>query len=160
MPLAISVISRREQRQLGPQSSVASPEIVPAENLTFKIEGAEVPESAKLDARTVPLVRNDEHTRGCFILDAFRSVGFHRLVVAAHTCYFATEDGKLRLAGIQQLLEVIGRQGLSWSHQIFFADGTSIRDPRVDYAWLSDRANGICDVARAISERPISGVGA
>ncbi len=86
--------------------------VVPAGYLVFEIEGDPVPVSVTLDNRATPLVRNDPPTRGHFVLDAHRSVGFHRLTVATQEFVFGTEDAKLQYAGILDILELIEHEGL------------------------------------------------
>src|SRR5690242_3982717 len=71
------------------------------------------------------------------------------------TGYFATEDAKLKLDGIIRLLHQVGRSGLSWGRQLFFTDGTALRDRRIDYAWLLENGPRIAAAARDIAAAPI-----
>lgn len=155
MAIAIHAIFGQERVALTTQSSIGAPAVVPAAYLTFEIEGQDVPRSIVLDKRRVPLALTPDGKRGHFLLDAFRSVGFHCLEIEDSRFYFATEDSKLKLAGILQLLQDVGRSGLSWGHQIFFANGTVLRDRRVDYAWLVEHGPKIATVAREIAAVPL-----
>jgi hypothetical protein len=88
------------------------------------------------------------------MLDLFRSVAFHRLEFDDRVFVFGTNDAKLALDGVQKMLSYIERQGLSWGTQLFFSDRTVVRDPRVDYAWLSTTGPQILTTAEAIRRRP------
>lgn len=154
MPLEVCVIARQKRHKLTIDAGVGQPVIVAAEYLSVEIEAEYVPTVVTLDRRSTPLVRNDNGTRGVFFVDAWRSVGFHCLEVSGSRFYFATEDAKLRLDGILAILKLIDREGLSWGHQLFFADGTAIRDPKVDFAWLTDVGSRIVALANAIADRP------
>lgn len=154
MPLVACVIARHQRHQLVSSSALAEPVIVPAEYLSIEIEAERLPSHVLLDQRSTPIVLNDAGTRGVFFVDAFRSVGFHCLQIEDARFYFATEDAKLQLQGIRKILEAIDRNGLSWGQQLFFADGAAVRDPRVDYAWLTDVGSHIVRTASAIADRP------
>jgi len=81
-------------------------------------------------------------------------VGFHRLTVATQEFVFGTEDAKLQYAGILDILELIEHEGLGWGYQLFFSDGTAIRHPKVDFAWLTRAGPLIVSLAREIAVRP------
>ena len=153
MPVKLSVIFGSTRQQVAPTASL-TPTTIPGEFLAFECEGADLPAVAILDGVQRDLVLNATRDRGHFVLDATRSVGYHYLQVADTKFYFATDDAKLRLAGVLAMLEQIQQAGLSWGQQIVFADGTTVRDPRVDFAWLDRRVKDIVQLAREISERP------
>src|ERR1043166_5478731 len=152
MPAAACVIARQKRHLLVDAGALAEPVIVPAEYLSIEIEADRVPPQVLLDRRSIPIVLNDASTRGICFIDAFRSVGFHCLEVQGARFYFATEDAKLQLDGIRKILELIHHEGLSWGQQLFFSDGSAIRDARVDYAWLTDVGSRIVETANAIAE--------
>lgn len=127
---------------------------VPAEYLNIELEGDGLPDRIKLDGSEVPLIRTADGARGSFMLDAFRSVGFHRVEVAGTEFVFCTEDAKLRLDGIVKLLAFVEDAGLSWGKQLFFSDGTTLRHPKVDFAWLGRNGARIVALANAVAESP------
>lgn len=153
--LDVWVISRQQRLPVMAAQPEGSPVVVPAETLTFELSGHEVPATVQLDSRTVSLVLSSDKTRGYFFLDAFRSVGFHHLRIGQADYFFATDDAKLRLDGIISLLQFVKHEGLSWGQQLFFSNGQVVRDPRVDFAWLTKHADEILSVAREISDRPV-----
>jgi hypothetical protein len=132
----------------------SEPTTVPAGYLTLEIEGQGLSPLATIDGARVPLALNEEATRGYLSLDLFRSVGFHRLEIDCRVFFFCTEDSKLRLSGVQEMLEYMQDTGLSWGYQLFFADGTAIRHPKVVYAWLTARGPDIIRAASAIAAQP------
>jgi hypothetical protein len=78
---------------------------------------------------------------GLLSLDLTRSTGYHRLVVDREPFWFATEDGKLKLAGIEEMLNYLLTAGTGWTGQAIFSDGTGLRDTHVVYAWLDQWAD-------------------
>jgi hypothetical protein len=87
-------------------------------------------------------------------LDLTRSVGFHLLRVSESTFLFATDDGKSRLAGIVDMLKAIQESGLSWGNQLFFADGSSLSDERLVFAWLWRWLATIAQEVEAVARAP------
>ena len=154
MPFAISVIYRHQRVELTQPAPFETPLAIPAEYVTFEIEGERLPQEVFLDHKPVTLALDASGKRGLLPLDTFRSVGFHCLQVGSEEYYFATEDAKLKLEGILTLLRCIEHEGLSWGQQLFFSDGTGIRDSRIDYAWLRDKLAELVAAAEAISDRP------
>jgi hypothetical protein len=95
--------------------SPTTPSVIPAEHLTFEISAQdELPLSILLDKRPLTLALTPDRKRGHFQLDAFRSVGFHCIDIGDARFYFATDDAKLKLDGILNLLHYVGEAGLSW----------------------------------------------
>jgi hypothetical protein len=89
-------------------------------------------------------------------VDLTRSTGFHRLQVGQQTFWFATEDAKLRLDGIEQMLATLRTSGTGWSGQLLFSDGVVLRDPHVVYSWLDRCADATLDCVRRIIDAPLS----
>jgi hypothetical protein len=154
IPLA-SIIYGKEQVAVHPSATLDDVPVVPAKYLAIEITADPLPDTVNLDGRPVPLSVGHDKTRGFLMLDAFRSVGFHVLRVDGLDFVFATEDGKLRIKGVLNLLDYLGGEGLAWSGQIFFSDGTAIRHAKIDYAWLSISASRILTLADSITARPI-----
>lgn len=90
---------------------------------------------------------------GVVALDLTRSTGFHRLDVDGSTFWFATEDAKLRLDGIEAMLAEMRTLGTGWGGQALFSDGSGLRDPHVVYGWLDHWAD---DTLTAV-ERVLAG---
>jgi hypothetical protein len=152
--MEIAALFRQQRKPIPPATDFSGAEVLPAENLIIEVRGDPVPSSVTLDGRTIALIRDEQHSRGHFLLNAFGSVGFHRLEVQNSSFYFATEDAKLRLVGIQQLLDFLDEEGLSWGNQLFFADGSAIRHPKVDFAWLVGAAPELLASCQQIVQRP------
>jgi hypothetical protein len=89
-------------------------------------------------------------------VDLTRSTGFHRLQVGQETFWFATEDTKLRLNGIEQMLATLRTSGTGWSGQLLFSDGLVLRDPHVVYSWLDRCADATLECVRRIVGAPLS----
>lgn len=151
--LTVSITSRRGRVALVDRQGPDEAATVPSENLVIEIEG-EVPQTVTIDGQTAPVVRNDALSRGLLQYDAFRSVGFHRLQIGTSEFFFATEDAKLQLRGILSILDYVKHEGLSWRGPIFFSNGTAIRHPKIDHAWIAHMSDRILKVTEAISERP------
>jgi hypothetical protein len=99
------------------------------------------------------------HAAGSRVLtavDLTRSTGFHRLQVGRQTFWFATEDAKLRLDGIEQMLATLRTSGTGWSGQLLFSDGVVLRDPHVVYSWLDRCADATLECVRRIIDAPLS----
>jgi hypothetical protein len=151
----VAVISGRSRVSLAGGAGLKEPTVVPAQYLTLEVEGQDLPETVFLDNRPIPLLRNDARTRGFLMVDTSGSVGFHSLRVSDAEWYFATQDAKLKLNGILKLLEFLEAEGLAWSGQLFFADGSAVRNPKIDYAWLERTGPRILDASDAIAARPL-----
>jgi hypothetical protein len=122
----------------------AAPVIVHVEGLTGQ--------SVLLDGRPLPATGH----RLLTAIDLTRSTGFHRLQVGAETYSFATEDTKLRLDGIEQMLAALRNTGTGWSGQLLFSDGAVLRDPHVVYSWLDRCADAALEIVRRILDSPRS----
>ncbi len=105
-----------------------------------------------LDGRLLP----GGGTRVLTAVDLTRSTGFHRLQVGQQTFWFATEDAKLRLDGIEQMLATLRTSGTGWSGQLLFSDGVVLRDPHVVYSWLDRCADAALECVRRIIDAPRS----
>jgi hypothetical protein len=112
------------------------------------IEGADV----LLDGRVLPVTGPHILTA----VDLTRSTGFHRLQAGRQTFWFATEDAKLRLDGIEQMLATLRTSGTGWSGQLLFSDGILLRDPHVVYSWLDRCADAALECVRRILDAPRS----
>ncbi len=154
MSSRVTAICRGERISLLPVGSVPVA-TVPAEYLVVEVEGEQLASYVTLDQRKVPLAVAKDRRRGTFVVDAFRSVGYHALSVGPEEFLFCTEDAKLRLDGVLRLLAAIEDAGLSWSSQIIFSDGSSVRHPKVDFAWLVDQLPGVLSAAVEIVDRPL-----
>lgn len=152
---SVTVIAGRERIPVPPLPS-GTPPLVPAQQVVIEIEGTSLPIDISVNDESVPLIRTADATRGHILLDCFRSTGFHRLLLGTETYCFGTADAKLQLDGILRILDTIGREGLSWGHQLMFSDGATIRDSRVDYAWLRSASRRILSACNSIASRPLT----
>lgn len=86
---------------------------------------------------------------GVLALDYSRSTGYHRVEIEDQTFWFATEDGKLRLDGLTQMLAHLRDLGTGWTGQVLFSDGSGFQDPHVLYGWFDAHAD---EALRAIEK--------
>lgn len=124
----------------------SQPRVVPATQLVVAIRG--------LTSRTVTI--DGQITRltggqvGLAALDLTRSTGYHRIDAGGSIFWFATEDAKLRLDGIEAMLAEMGALGTGWGGQALFSDGSGLRDAHVVYGWLDhwadDTLNGVARI--------------
>lgn len=154
MAISASVICRHGRFSLQKTHESLEPTVVPAEVLTIEIEGEIVPHTVAIDGKVLPLVGTAAGTRGLLTFDAFRSVGYHHLRVNQTEFLFATADAKLKLDGVLRMLQFLKHEALAWRGPLFFSDGTAIRHPKIDYAWIAHIANRILTTADAIAECP------
>lgn len=90
---------------------------------------------------------------GVLALDYTRSTGYHRVDIDEQTFWFATEDRKLQLDGVTQMLSHLQDLGTGWTGQVLFSDGSGYLDPHVVYGWFDANAE---DALRAIDKVLIS----
>lgn len=121
---------------------------VPSSQIVLAVRGASGP--VRLDGTTKHL----DSTGGILPLDLRRSTGYHRLTVKGDDYWFATDDAKLKLAGVEEMLADLRGFGTGWTGQVAFSDGTGVRDPHVVYSWLDRRADNILAAAREILRSP------
>jgi hypothetical protein len=122
---------------------------LPAASVIVDITGPEGVD-VLLDGRLLPVTG----PRVLTAVDLTRSTGFHRLQVGRQTFWFATEDAKLRLDGIEQMLATLRTSGVGWSGQLLFSDGVVLRDPHVVYSWLDRCGDAALDCVRRIINTP------
>lgn len=130
--LTVRVLAAGFERVLGDDE-----QIVPATGVVVSVSGARS-KNVRLDGRAVRLSSGEP---GLLAVDLVRSTGFHRLVVDGEVFWFGTEDAKLGLAGVVQMLQELGTLGTGWTGQALFSDGTGMRDPHVSYGWLDQWAD-------------------
>ncbi len=125
---------------------------VPAGGVVISVSGARS-KNVRLDGRPYRLSSGEP---GLLPVDMTRSTGFHRLVVDGRAFWFGTEDAKLGLAGIVELLQELGTLGTGWTGQALFSDGTGLRDPHVSYGWLDQWADRALAAVASVIEGPRS----
>lgn len=132
------------------------PTTVPAETVVIDI--AQLGSSAiHLDGRPCSVSRDSIEERATFAVDLTRDTGFHELRVGREAFVFATEDAKLKLEGIQELLDYLRANSLRWSGAMFFS-GTDdvLRDPKLDAAWLDLHGSEVLQNLEDIAADPWS----
>lgn len=129
-------------------------QVLPAGLITITVEGNRSA-NAMLDGRSVRLSsgRTSLLTR-----DLTRSTGYHRLEVDGQSFWFATEDSKLQLAGIEAMLQHLQALGTGWTGQVLFSDGSGFRDPHVVYGWLDTSADEALDAVERVMSAPRTAV--
>jgi hypothetical protein len=129
--------------------------LIPATNVVLLISGA-TRTQVRLDGRLRPFQATPQGL--VFAIDLSRSTGFHHLHIApGYDYWFGTEDAKLRLDGIREMLRYLREEGLAWSGQLFFSNGGSLVDPRVIYGWLDHYADPLLAAASEIAHHPRHG---
>lgn len=91
---------------------------------------------------------------GVLALDYTRSTGFHRVEIDGRAFWFATEDRKLRLDGITQMLSHLRTLGTGWTGQALFSDGSGYLDPHVVYGWFDANADAALAAIEAVLSAP------
>jgi hypothetical protein len=146
--LSVEAISQQQSVHLAEGTAV----IVPAGNILITISGSRVSE-VRLDGR----LYNTLNLGGRQVLshDLSRSTGFHHLQIPpGKNFWFGTEDAKLKLEGVQAMLEAMRDGGFGWSGQLFFSDGGQFREPHVVYGWLDRHADVALSSAEDIARIP------
>lgn len=145
----VRLISGPQEWALG--SSVRT---IPAGQIVIAVSGSRT-RTVMLDGRTARLSSGRE---GLMAVDLKRSTGYHRLDVDGSTFWFATEDAKLGLEGIEMMLADLRTIGTGWAGQALFSDGSGLRDVHVLYAWLDQWADAALAAVSAIlaAPRPVS----
>lgn len=143
----VRVFSGAREWELG-----SVPKTIPATQVVLAIRGS-ARKTATLDGRPVRFAGG---AVGVLAVDLTRSTGFHRLDVGADTFWFATEDAKLRLAGIESMLAEMATLGTGWGGQALFSDGTGLRDPHVVYGWLDQWADRSLTAVESVLAGPKS----
>ena len=129
------------------------PTVVSSGDIVLSVEQSE-PGTVRLDGR---LRRLSQGNPGLLAVDLTRSTGYHRLEVGSDTYWFATDDSKLRLDGLVEMLRDMAGPGTAWNGQILFSDGSVLRDPHVVYAWLDEHLDGVVRAARLVVSDPVRG---
>jgi hypothetical protein len=130
------------------------PVTVPATQVVLSIDGNHEHE-ALLDGRRLPLNWQIGQTT-VIAIDLTRSTGFHHLQIGQKSWWFATEDAKLGLDGIEAMLRYLRSAGTGWSGQLLFTDGAVLRDPHVVYGWLDANADQTLDAIERVLSSPRS----
>lgn len=129
---------------------------VPAERAVIAFRGGSWPRLIRIDGRPVRVPPGDP---ALIMLDLTESTGFHMLEVEGDTYCFASEDTKLRLGGIEEMLREMRGAGTGWGGQLMFSDGTGLRDPHVVFGWLDEWADQtLTRVAQVLSAPIVSHV--
>ena len=129
---------------------------MPAGPVVVEVFGVDGPRGLRFDGRAVPVAYDGAQRRATFSVDLKRDTGFHELIVGgAQAVFFATEDAKLRIDGVREMLDYLGAAGLAWSGTMFFSDTTAVlRDARLDRSWLERVVPELVGIASAIVARP------
>jgi len=149
MSIEIDILAKDSHTTRASEGEIVT---IPAGAITLVIRGL-TGGVVRLDGRLRPV----SSVGGGHVLpiDMGRSTGFHHISVPpGHDFWFATEDAKLRLDGIKEMLRYLRTEGLAWSGQLLFSDGSYMRDARVIYGWLDERADRLLDAAERIAEYP------
>jgi len=127
-------------------------QVVPASDVVVAVAGARS-KNVRLDGRSLRLSAGEP---GLLAINMVRSTGFHRLVVDEQVFWFGTEDAKLGLSGIAEMLHELGTMGTGWTGQALFSDGNGLRDAHVSYGWLDQWADAALAAVGTVIESPRS----
>lgn len=147
----VVIIDSRDVRTPLTEGSV--PAVVPAGPVTVLLDD-DLADPPLLDGHPLSMTR----IGGVRIsmVDLTRSTGFHCLRLSENRAYwFASEDGKLQLDGVFQMLEFLEVEGLSWGSQLFFADGQSLTTPQAVARWAESDGPVLASALEDIADRPI-----
>lgn len=129
--------------------------LVKAGPVVLDLDGVDGPDAVRLDGSRPPVAFDPAARRATVTVDLTRSTGFHQIGVGSTDYFFGTEDAKLRIDGMVQLLDYLGEHSLTWSGTMFFSGSEAVlRDPRLDWAWLQRVRPGLLEALTAIADRP------
>ncbi len=128
------------------------PITVPSQDLVLSVTGHQS-RSIAVDG---VLRRLSSGSTGLVSLDLKRSTGYHRVQIDQQVFWFATEDSKLKLAGVSAMLNELGALGTGWTGQVMFSDGSGYRDPHVVYGWLDQWADNVLNAIEGVLAAPRS----
>jgi hypothetical protein len=138
------------------------PAVLPSGPLTLEVREVPHASAVRLDGRPLA-VAFDLPTRVATVaINLDRATGFHLLQVGEDRQYlFGTEDAKLRIDGVVEMLAYLRDQtetlGLAWNGTLQFSGSNKVlRDIRLDYAWLERNVGEVVGIARSISRRPFA----
>lgn len=155
MPPTVAVLVGGSRVPVPPLQIGIEPPIVRATHLVVEVRNdSAIPDILTINGEQFPLIHDSDRRRGVLLLDRTRSTGYHQFDFGGARFCFGTADAKLRLDGILTILDTIRHAGLSWGHQLIFADGSAIRDPRVDFAWLRNHLRDIAELCERIADHP------
>lgn len=126
---------------------------VPSGDVILHISGSDPRDEIQLDGENADaaIVGSDR----VIPLDLKRSVGYHVLKVGSHELIFATQDGKLRIKGITEIVKALSpSSALSWDRQILFSDGGALDSEHVRFAWLWRNAGDLVSALESIARSP------
>lgn len=146
MPVRITATSGTSSWTLG-----SEPVLLPASLLILSIQG-HAGFDVLLDGRSVRWPRSADPA--LVSVDLARSTGYHRLQVGQQTWWFSTQDAKLGLAGVEEMLRWLRNGGTGWTGQLLFSDGAVLRDPHVVYSWLDQWADRSIDAVARVLQAP------
>lgn len=143
--IRVSIVTRSEELLLGPDPVKLRPgpivlSVAGHSGRRIRVDGVER--------------RLSGGSTGLLALDYTRSTGYHRVDVEDRTVWFATEDGKLGLDGIRQMLDHLKTVGTGWSGQVLFSNSTGYRDPHVLYGWFDAYADQALDAVETVLMAP------
>lgn len=134
--------------------------LVPAGPVVLDIRGVPHARAVRLDGQALSVAHDSSGHSATVALSLERATGYHQLVVGAERRYlFGTEDAKLRIDGVVEMLAFLREHaeslGLAWSGTIQFSGSDQVlRDSRLDVAWLEAHAAEIEAIATSIAKRP------
>lgn len=128
----------------------AEPEVVPSQSVVLAFSGHSS-RRVRVDGRDMWTSRG---STGLLAIDLTRSTGYHRVEVDESVFWFATEDAKLRVSGVSEMLKQLGSMGTGWNGQVLFSDGTGFRNPHVVYGWLDQWCERALDAIDAVLLAP------
>jgi hypothetical protein len=129
---------------------------VPAGPVVLEVEDIASAVGIRLDGRPLAASYDRATRRATVSIDLGRYTGYHQLLVPPSERFlFGTDDAKLRIVGVNAMLEYLRDEGLAWQGALQFS-GTDrvLRDLRLDAAWLEGNAPVIAEIAAAIAARP------
>lgn len=132
------------------------PVIVPAGTVVLDLADVPGPEAVRLDGQVLRVAYDATVRRATVAIDLTRHTSYHLLQVApARRYYFGSEDAKLRIEGVVEMLRCLRDEGLAWRGGLYFsASNEVLRDARLDLAWLDNHVPTSVERSRQIAANP------
>lgn len=140
--------------------SGTDPVILPSGPIVLDIRDVTDSGAVRLDGRPLLVALAADTRAATAAINLDRATGYHQLQVGPERRYvFGTNDAKLRIAGVVEMLSYLREHanslGLGWNGTVQFSGtGQVLRDVRLDVAWLEQHVDEIASIARSVSNRP------
>lgn len=152
MPRMATVSALVEQRTYE-LAAGAEPSILPAKQVLLAVPAGSGQAEPLLNGKAVFQRFGSEYITTA---DLTRSAGFQRLSLpGSDDIIFGTEDSKLTLEGVAEMLNLLAGVATTWWGSMFFSDGSQLLHAPVVFAWLRARLPRFTEVLNSITAAPL-----